>query len=67
MARIFTPAERVELDQLRLQLNAIKAEEIKAPTPAAFLTGNSLARFMVIEERKISIKDRIAEIETGRA
>jgi hypothetical protein len=65
VARIFSAAEQVELDQLRLQLDAIQAASTQAPTMGAFLAGNSLAKFIAAEERRISVSDRIAEIEAG--
>jgi hypothetical protein len=65
MARNFSATEQVELDQLRLQLDAIQAAAMKAPAMGAFLMGNSLAKFMATEEKRISIGHRIHEIEIG--
>jgi hypothetical protein len=62
VARIFGAAEQVELDQLRLQLDAIQAGAMQAPTMGAFLAGNSLAKFMAAEERKISVSDRTLKL-----
>jgi hypothetical protein len=55
-------AEQVELDQLQLQLDAIEAAAMKAPAMGALL-GNSLAKFMATEEKRISVSHRIYEIE----
>jgi hypothetical protein len=50
------------LDQLQLQLDAIEAAAMKAPAMGALL-GNSLAKFMATEEKRISVSHRIYEIE----
>ena len=63
MARVISLAEQAELNDLRAELALAKTAASKAPPMGPFVTGNTLARFLAAEERRIFVTDRIAEIE----